>query len=143
MEGFGYTPSQDALADAMEAGAEVPLIGGLLGVGGNYARSPEGQTYTTAKEDFITAVLRKESGAVINADEFTREDRKYFPQKGDTPERIQQKAEARRRAIDGVIAESQGAYEQMFGAPPGAAPAAAGDVGSMSDDDLMKGLGLR
>ena len=35
------------------------------------------------KQDFITAVLRKESGAAISPSEFAAQDRIFFPQPGD------------------------------------------------------------
>lgn len=57
------------------------------------------QQYNQAKANFITAVLRKESGATIGDDEFAREEKKYFPQLNDGPKVIKQKAEARKLAI--------------------------------------------
>src|SRR5688572_11230244 len=45
--------------------------------------------------DFITAVLRKESGASISDEEFKREKKKYIPQWGDTEAVLKQKADAR------------------------------------------------
>ena len=53
------------------------------------------------KKNFITAVLRKQSGASIAPSEFAGEEMKYFPQPGDTPEVIQQKANNRATAIKG------------------------------------------
>jgi hypothetical protein len=38
------------------------------------------QQYNAAKQNFVTAVLRKESGAAISQSEFDKEDQKYFPQ---------------------------------------------------------------
>jgi hypothetical protein len=64
--------------------------------------SEKQNNYEQAKENFITAVLRKESGASINPDEFAREDRKYFPQVGDKDSTIKQKQEARRLAINAM-----------------------------------------
>ena len=68
-----------------------------------------------AKTDFITAVLRKESGAAISVSEFEKEDRKYFPQPGEGPEVIEQKRKARERALQSMIAQSGPAYEVLFG----------------------------
>lgn len=83
----------------------VPFVGGALGqalpsaLGGTSAAQ---QQVNQAKSNFITAVLRKESGAVISDSEFDREDKKYFPQINDNPEVIKQKAKARKLAIQAI-----------------------------------------
>ena len=56
------------------------------------------QQYKQAADDWIRAKLRKESGAVIGDVEMKREYQTYFPQPGDEPETIKQKAMARRQA---------------------------------------------
>lgn len=89
--------------------------GNLPGALSGYATSAEGQSYLAAKEDFITAVLRKESGAAISVSEFKKEDRKYFPQPGEGPEVIEQKRRARQRALESMKAQSGPAYEVLFG----------------------------
>jgi len=82
-----------------------PLIGGVLGqalpgfLGGT---SEAQQQVNQAKSNFITAVLRKESGAVISDSEFDREDKKYFPQINDSEKVIKQKENARKLAIDAI-----------------------------------------
>jgi hypothetical protein len=82
-----------------------PLIGGSLGqtlpsfLGGTSAAQ---QQVNQAKSNFITAVLRKESGAVISDSEFDREDKKYFPQINDNPAVIKQKENARKLAIKAI-----------------------------------------
>jgi len=60
------------------------------------------QMYQQAKTNFITAVLRKESGAVIGENEFNTEDKKYFPQAGDTAGVLKQKQKARELAIEAM-----------------------------------------
>ena len=82
-----------------------------------FASTAEGQRYMAAKTDFITAVLRKESGAAISVSEFEKEDRKYFPQPGEGPEVVEQKRKARARALQSMIAQSGPAYEVLFGDP--------------------------
>lgn len=72
----------------------------------NLARTPEQQRYMRSMWDFITANLREESGAAIAKDEFVKEVRKFFPAMGDKPEVLQDKREARIRAIDGMAAEA-------------------------------------
>ena len=82
-----------------------PLIGGALGqtlpsvLGGTSAAQ---QQVNQAKSNFITAVLRKESGAVISDSEFDREDKKYFPQINDNASVIKQKENARKLAIKAI-----------------------------------------
>jgi hypothetical protein len=82
-----------------------PFVGEALGkilpsaLGGT---SPAQQQVNQAKSNFITAVLRKESGAAIGPDEFATEDRKYFPQLNDSPQVLQQKANARKLAIEAM-----------------------------------------
>jgi hypothetical protein len=84
----------------------VPYQGERLAAGAESVMRPfsseKQNNYEQAKENFITAVLRKESGASINPDEFAREERKYFPQVGDSDSTIKQKQEARRLAISAM-----------------------------------------
>jgi hypothetical protein len=63
-----------------------------------------------AKKNFMSAVLRKESGAAISASEYDAEDRKYFPQPGDSDGVKAQKRAARDLAIEAlrIQAGSQG-----------------------------------
>jgi len=70
--------------------------------GGNYLISTERQQLDQAKLDFVNAVLRKESGAAISRSEFTNAERQYFPQPGDGPEVIAQKAKNRGTALAGI-----------------------------------------
>lgn len=65
-------------------------------------RSAERQQYRQAQEDWVRAKLRKESGAVIADAEMDREIRTYFPQIGDTPQLMAQKAQARQVAIQAM-----------------------------------------
>jgi hypothetical protein len=64
--------------------------------------SEQQQMYQQAKTNFITAVLRKESGATIQPSEFKTEDEKYFPQAGDTAGVLKQKQKARELAIEAM-----------------------------------------
>lgn len=88
------------LADAGEAFAfNIPLIG-------NYLTSDEYQLVRQAQNDWITANLRKESGAVIGPEEMEQEVRKYFPVPGDSKATIEQKRKSRERALKGMIKAS-------------------------------------
>lgn len=65
----------------------------------NFTASKGQQATDQARRNFITAVLRKESGASIPQDEYYNEERKYFPQPNDDAETIRQKQNARETAI--------------------------------------------
>jgi len=66
---------------------------------GDYARtkftSSEQQQYRQAQENWVRANLRKESGAVIGAEEMNAEIKTYFPQPGESTQTIAQKQLAR------------------------------------------------
>lgn len=64
------------------------------------------QQYRQAQVNWVTANLRKESGAVIGPDEMEQEIRKYFPVAGDKPKNIEQKRQARLDAMAGMEAEA-------------------------------------
>lgn len=101
----------------------IPLVGGAM------ARSGQGvdtQKYDQAAQDWIRAKLRKESGAAIGKDEMAQEYATYFPQVGDSAEKLAQKAEARRVATLGMQKAAGKAYEAYtpLAAPPAPAPAA-------------------
>ena len=68
--------------------------------------SAEQQQVDQARRNFITANLRKESGAAISPAEFSTEEKKYFPQVGDAPAVIKQKRDARELAIRAMNIQS-------------------------------------
>lgn len=88
-----------ALKNSLE---NVPGIGGALGVAGNSMLSGSQQKVEQAQRNFVNAVLRTESGAVISPQEFENAKKQYFPQPGDGPEVIKQKRENRMTAINGL-----------------------------------------
>lgn len=69
---------------------------------GNVTASTERQRAEAAQADFIGAVLRYESGAAVPPAEFVMTQQRYFPQPGDAPETIADKARLRRNAIAGL-----------------------------------------
>jgi hypothetical protein len=97
----------------------VPFVGGALARSG---QSPATQQYDQAAQDWIRAKLRKESGAAIGVDEMKQEYATYFPMVGDTPEKIAQKAEARRVVTLGMGKSAGRAYQPYV--PPAPAQAA-------------------
>ncbi len=107
--------------DALE-GEGTSLFNKTLGnvpVAGNYMRSQNAQKYDQAKRDFVNAILRRESGAVISDQEFANAEQQYFPQPGDGPDVIAQKRQNREAARKGLdIGAGQGAG--MVSPPDGA-----------------------
>jgi hypothetical protein len=87
-----------------------PFIGERLESGANtllnVTASPEQRQTRQARQNFITAVLRKESGATIRPDEFKVEEEKYFPTINDDAETIKLKQDARKLAIEALKAQA-------------------------------------
>ena len=77
--------------------------------------SPEQQQVLQARINFITAILRKESGAAISASEFATAERNYFPKPGDDAAAIAQKQQARRTAIRAMEIQAGPGAKQMGG----------------------------
>jgi hypothetical protein len=88
-------------------------------IAGNFLVGPEFQQAEQAKRDFINAILRRESGATIRDEEFQSANQQYFPQPGDTPQVLAQKAENRRIAIEGVARAAGPNYSSPSITPPG------------------------
>jgi hypothetical protein len=84
----------------------VPVIGGGLGHLYNTKLDEGTQKLDQAKRDWVNANLRNESGAAIGKDEFSSADKQYFPQIGDKPEVIQQKAVNRKLAEEGMRSQA-------------------------------------
>lgn len=101
-------------------------------------KSEEQKLFEQAKNNFISANLRLESGAAISESEYANEERKYFPQPGDSAKVIEQKARARQQAIvnlqnqAGKRAASEAELTSVAGAPQG--------VPSFEDWKKSKGL---
>ena len=115
----------------------VPLIGDKLTAGvdniynvlpevlGGY--SPEQQQVLNGRINFISAVLRKESGASIQPSEFSLMEKLYFPRPGDLPPVIKQKQDARKLAIQAMKVQ----------AGPGAKSIESLGVGTESESDPL------
>lgn len=122
-----YSP---AAINAKSSVESTPLIGGLLGAATNVALSADDQRAEQAQRNFVNAVLRQESGAAIGASEFDNARKQYFPQPGDTPEQIEQKAENRRTTIAGLQRSAGPSYKAPTGRKTaGKAPSATNSKG--------------
>lgn len=84
---------------------------------GNSLVSPEFQQVDQAQRNFINATLRRESGAVISEQEFDNARKQYFPQPGDKPEVLAQKARNRQTAIQGIGNAAGPNYAKRQGTP--------------------------
>lgn len=84
-------------------GSKVPVIG-------NFINTEPQQKFNQARDDFINAQLRRESGAAIGASEYANADRQYFPMPGDTPQVIEQKRRNRETAIKAMGREGGPSY---------------------------------
>lgn len=114
--------------NAKVAAGEAPIIGGLAGWAGNAMLGEAGQQAEQAQRDFINAVLRRESGAVISEPEFKNAAKQYFPQQGDSKAVLDQKRRNRQLAIQGMAAEIPGGFRSAPtltnpGSASGSAPA--------------------
>lgn len=84
---------------------QMPFVGPALGMAANTVASERQQQVEQAQRDFINAVLRLESGAVISPQEFANAAQQYFARPGDSPAVLRQKAANRMTAIRGMQAE--------------------------------------
>jgi hypothetical protein len=90
---------------------------------GNDFLSAEAQQFFQAERDFINANLRRESGAVIGAEEFVNARRQYIPQPGDKPEVLEQKRRNRETVLRSMGRAAGPSYQAAPIVPP-TAPAA-------------------
>lgn len=83
--------------------ASKTAFGGILP---SFVQTAERQQFEQAKRNFINAVLRRESGAVIADSEFSNAEKQYFPQPGDAPATVLQKAQNRNTVINNFYNEA-------------------------------------
>ena len=89
---------------------DVPVVG--TGIA-NITEDPNRQLYRQAQENWVSANLRAESGAVLGPVEIDKEIIKYFPQPSDSDEVIRQKAKARRDTELAMRVRAGPAYKQV------------------------------
>ncbi len=104
----------------------VPLIGETLARGSDNifntlptvlgGLNEDQQRTIQARVNFITAILRKESGASISPTEFATAEKNYFPAPGDPPSIVKQKQDAREAAIEGMKLQA-GPGKKFIGKP--------------------------
>lgn len=97
-----------------EAGQTIDTIGANFTSASNYfndrlpniVKAPQLQQYEQAKRNFVNAVLRKESGAVISQEEFDNASRQYFPQPGDSADVVAQKKQNRDTVYQNLLIQA-------------------------------------
>ncbi len=110
----GIAGTEDDLTPKEVFGNKDLALSKYWGDVGNMMVSSEFQMALQAMRNWVTANLRKESGAAIPPEEQAQEFVKWFPSIGDSPEVIEQKREARKVAERGMRAASQGAWNAHF-----------------------------
>lgn len=80
----------------------VPFYGEEASTAMNWTQSAPQQQVEQAQRDFVNAILRRESGAVINPSEFDNAAKQYFPQPGDSRQVIAQKTKNRENAMSAL-----------------------------------------
>lgn len=93
--GTNYDPAYVKAARYLE---NTPILGDIA----NAAISENDQRVLQAQRQFLNSVLRPESGAVIGDVEFASGVKQYFPQPNESKKIQEQKANARRTAIEGL-----------------------------------------
>ena len=102
-------------------------------------QSPEYQIARNAGDEFLQAILRKDTGAAITPSEQALYGVTYLPQPGDGPEVLAAKTTARQRAVAAINAGMSPAQMVAAEKALGGAPTAAG--GMPSDDALLNMYG--
>lgn len=100
------------LTEAMMSRKNIAL--GAVPSFGNSMVPKEYQLADQAKRDFVNATLRRESGAAISQSEFDNANKQYFPQPGDGPDVIAQKAKNRRTSIEGIANAATPSFREEF-----------------------------
>jgi hypothetical protein len=112
LSSLDYSPASIGTKEAL---ANTPLVGGMLGAGYNTVMSETNQKAEQAQRNFINAILRQESGAVISPSEFENAKKQYFPAVGDTDATKAQKAANRRTAIESIRNNAEGVVDTGIG----------------------------
>jgi hypothetical protein len=106
----------------------------------NWLATSEGQQYMQGARNWVTANLRKESGAAIPPAELDAEVEKYFPIVGDGAANIEQKRQARAVAREGMLVQAGPGAKQVEGiVQRGTGKKAPPKVGDVVDGFRFKG----
>jgi hypothetical protein len=96
-------PKSGRLSDAMANGWE-GVVGRVTSAlpGGNLVTPETYQRADQAGRNFLASILRKDTGAAVTTDEMSNYGRIFLPAPGDAPSVLDQKAEARRQALEAI-----------------------------------------
>lgn len=78
------------------------ILDGFAGSVGNFFQDSDYQQARAAAAQFLSVILRKDTGAAITAQEFDIYGPMFLPMPGDGPEVMQQKRESRARALRAI-----------------------------------------
>lgn len=93
---------------------EVNYTPGLIQLPGpNQLKSGSRQSFEQASRAFVNAILRRESGATITDDEFKNKFKELIPQAGDGKAVLEQKAQARKAAVETIKQAGGGSYGEQ------------------------------
>ncbi len=81
----------------------------------SYAQSSQIQSYNQAAQNFVNAVLRRESGAAISQSEFDNAYKQYLPRPGDSAQVLDQKKANRDAVYNSLVNSSGPAYQSSTG----------------------------
>ena len=84
---------------------------------GNAFVSDDIRQLRQAERNFLTAILRRESGAAISATEFATGDKQYFPRPGDDEVTLSQKRQNRETQIKNLAKSAGPALTETLGVP--------------------------
>lgn len=97
----GALPTIDEFGEALTN----PIAQGVSGLpGGNYMVGENFQRAQQAGNEFLQAILRKDTGAAITSQEVAEYGSVYLPRPGDSPATLQQKQQSRQRALAAIEA---------------------------------------
>jgi hypothetical protein len=130
-----FSANQELSDPAMEAalGQFTDDFAGNFGGVGRLFQDAEYQKGKRAANEFLAMVLRKDTGAAVTAEEFAMYGPMYIPMPGDKPEVVEAKRNARQQFLSGM--------EMGSGSAASLYPKAREEIGSMSDEDLLRALG--
>lgn len=134
----GALPTLDKYDMALAGIGDVLLDNDPTGIVRQRAQSDEYQLARQAGEEFLQAILRKDTGAAITKDEQVLYGQTYLPQPGDGPEVIEQKRQSRQRALAALKSgmTPQAIIQQEKALKDGGFDPQTPDFSKMSDDEL-------
>lgn len=94
-------------------GIEANVLSDLPFGAGNFAMTPQQQSFLQAERNFINAVLRRESGAVISPEEFRNARQQYIPQPGDSSQVLEQKKRNRETVRLSLMRDAGPSYKPV------------------------------